>query len=93
MFRRKTTTYDIPKLIRQGWRVESETDYHVVMVRGHRVNHILHLMLSLVTVGIWIPVWILLMIFGGEKRRVINKVSPEQVVVSHSVQRDQSKGR
>lgn len=84
MFRRKTT-YDIPKLIRQGWRVESETDYHVVLVRGYRVNHILHLLLSLVTVGIWIPVWILLMIFGGEKRRVINKVSPEQVIVSHSV--------
>ena len=86
MFRRKTTTYDIPKLIRQGWRVESETDYHLVMVRGYRVNHILHLLLCIPTAGLWLIVWILLLVFGGEKRRVINKVSPERIVVSHSVQ-------
>ena len=86
MFRRKTTTYDIPRLIRQGWRVESETDYHMVMVKGHRVNHILHLLLSILTLGVWIVVWLLLIILGGEKRRVINKVSPEKIVISHSVQ-------
>ena len=51
---------------------ESQTDYHVVIVRGHRPNHVLHLLLSIVTLGLWIPVWILLSIFGGEKRRAIS---------------------
>ena len=33
-----------------------------VMVRRKGTNHVLHLLLSLVTLGLWIPVWILLSI-------------------------------
>lgn len=37
-----------------------------VMVRRKGTNHILHLLLSIVTVGIWIIMWILLSIkIGG----------------------------
>ena len=25
--------------VRQGWRIESQTDYQAVIVRGHRPNH------------------------------------------------------
>jgi hypothetical protein len=57
--------------VKRGWHVESQTDYQVVLVSGHRPNHILHLLLSLITLGLWLPVWLLLTIFGGEKRRVI----------------------
>jgi hypothetical protein len=35
------------------WRVESQTDFQAVMVKGHRTNHVLHLILTLVTLGIW----------------------------------------
>lgn len=42
------------------------------MVQGHRLNHILHLILSLLTLGIWMIVWVAMGIFGGEKREVIN---------------------
>ena len=30
-----------------------------VLVRKPATNHILHLILSLITVGFWIPIWIL----------------------------------
>ena len=54
---------------RENYWVESRSDYQAMLVKGRRVNHLLHGILSLLTVGIWIPVWILLAVFGGEKRR------------------------
>jgi len=57
--------------VARGARVESQSDYQAVVVRGKRPNHVLHLLLSLVTVGLWIPVWIVLAIVKHEKRTVI----------------------
>jgi hypothetical protein len=55
-----------------GWRVETQSDYQVVIVRGHRPNHILHLFLSIFTLGLWaVFVWLPLTLFGGEKRKTI----------------------
>lgn len=51
-------------------RIESQTDTMAVLVRGHRTNHLLHFFISLFTVGLWLPVWLLLTAFGGEKREV-----------------------
>jgi hypothetical protein len=56
---------------RQGWRVESQSQFGATLVHGRRVNHVLHLILSLVTVGLWVPVWIVLAIVGGEKRQSV----------------------
>lgn len=53
-----------------GWRIENRSDFQAGLVKGHRTNHILHLILSLVTLGVWAFVWIGMVIFGGEKRRV-----------------------
>ncbi|MBK5220174.1 MAG: hypothetical protein JJE35_10380 [Thermoleophilia bacterium] len=56
-----------------GWRIESQTDYNAVLVKGRRPNHLLHLILSIITAGLWaIFVWLPLVIFGGEKRRVLS---------------------
>jgi hypothetical protein len=54
--------------VTQGARVESQSDYQAVLVRGHRPNHILHLVLSIVTLGLWLFVWLGVIAFGGEKR-------------------------
>ncbi len=62
----------IANWVRGGWHVESQTDYQAVMVKGHRPNHILHLILTIVTLGIWAIVWILVTILGGEKRAVVS---------------------
>jgi hypothetical protein len=54
-----------------GARVESQSDFQAVVVKGKSVNHVLHLILSLVTLGAWAIVWIALAIFGGEKRSMV----------------------
>jgi hypothetical protein len=43
-----------------------------VIVKGSKTSHVLHLILTLVTAGLWAIVWIALAIFGGEKRTVID---------------------
>lgn len=54
--------------VQNGWRVESQTPRMVSLVSGKPVNHVLHLILSLVTLGLWIPVWIIMGLAGGERR-------------------------
>jgi hypothetical protein len=56
----------------QGLRIENRSDFQATIAKGHRTNHVLHLILSLVTLGLWLIVWALLAIFGGEKRRLVN---------------------
>jgi hypothetical protein len=58
--------------VAQGARVETQGDYQAILVRGHRVNHVLHLILTLVTLGLWVFVWIALALFGGEKRMTVS---------------------
>ena len=41
------------------------------MVRGNKVNHVLHLILTLVTVGLWVIIWLVLALSGGEKREIV----------------------
>lgn len=55
----------------KGYRVESQADFSAIMVKGHRVNHVLHLLLSIVTLGAWLIVWFFIACFGGERRHAI----------------------
>lgn len=57
--------------VASGARVESQSDHQAVVVRGKPVNHVLHLILTLVTLTVWGWVWIALAIFGGEKRSLV----------------------
>ena len=52
----------------RGWRVQSKAKTLAFMVSGKPVNHPLHAALSLLTAGLWLPVWAGLVVFGGEKR-------------------------
>lgn len=53
-------------------RVESVTPYSAVVVTGQRVNHVLHLLISVLLCGFWLPVWLLVALTGGEKRHVLS---------------------
>jgi hypothetical protein len=57
--------------VANGARIESQSDFQAVVVRGKPVNHVLHLILTLVTLTLWGWVWIALAIFGGEKRSMV----------------------
>ena len=56
---------------RRGWRVEGKGDYIAFLVSGKPVNHKLHAVLSLLTGGLWLPVWAGMSIFGGQKRMLV----------------------
>src|SRR5262245_28944677 len=66
----------------QGWRLETRSDFQATVVKGHRTNHILHLILTVITLGIWLIVWILVALLGGEKREFIAVNEIGQVSVS-----------
>lgn len=57
--------------VASGSRIESQGDFQAVVVKGHRVNHLLHFLIGLLTLGIWWLVWLVLAITGGEKRQMI----------------------
>ena len=57
--------------ISKGWSIESQGQYYAVMVEGERVNHLLHLILSIITVGLWLIVWFILATSGGQQRMMI----------------------
>lgn len=69
--RKQILARQIGNLVAQGRRVESQGDYQAVLVHGHRPNHVLHLILTLVTLGIWVIGWIVIAIVGGEKREMV----------------------
>jgi hypothetical protein len=69
--RKEALATAVASSVRQGWGVQSQTDYQAVLVKGSKPNHVLHLILTLVTFGLWAIVWIALAFIGGEKHRVI----------------------
>jgi hypothetical protein len=72
--------------VRRGWRVESAPmPGQVVVVMGKRPNHILHLLLSVVTFGLWLPVWFVIGVTSKVTRAVLT-VHPDGTV-SNSLQR------
>ena len=66
--RRQILSNQLTSAVAQGYRVETQTDSMAVLVKGKRVNHILHFLLGFPTLGMWWVVWIFLAITGGEKR-------------------------
>lgn len=55
----------------RGWRVEAVDGARAIVATGAPVNHILHVLLSFFSCGLWLPVWGLLAALGGVKRRPI----------------------
>jgi len=69
--RRASLTRQIVKETSRGWRVVSQTDTSAQLVKGKPTSHLLHLILSIITLGFWLPVWACVAIFAGEKHKHI----------------------
>ncbi len=67
--RKKALADAIQYKVRYGWRVESQGDFSASLVRGRRVNHLLHFFIGLFTFGVWWLVWIFIVMTGGERRQ------------------------
>lgn len=70
--RRSWLAQQVDEHLRTGWQVESRTDNLVSLRRGRPINHVLHLILTLLTCFAWALVWIGLAIFAGEKHKTIS---------------------
>jgi hypothetical protein len=68
--------------VRSGWRVMSQSGTQAQLVKGKHTNHVLHLLLTIITLGLWAIVWIATVVFAGEKTRFVSV--DERGVVSHS---------
>ena len=69
--RKAILAQQVQMAVGRGMRVDTQSDTMAVVVSGKPVNHILHLILTIVTVGFWGIVWLILVIAGGEKREMI----------------------
>ena len=66
----------------EGKRVVFRGDYQAIVADGTPVNHILHLILSLFTVGLWSVIWMLDISFHKETKEFVKVDSNGNVTVS-----------
>lgn len=65
-----------------GYRVEAMTPRSAVMATGSPCNHVAHLLVSIVTCGLWAPMWLLLAIVQRVARVTITVTEQGQVFYS-----------
>jgi hypothetical protein len=61
-----------------GWFVVERNEKAataVLALPGHRINHLLHLILSLLTAGLWLIVWLLLACFPRREKRLMVSIT------------------
>ena len=58
-------------LVGEGARVQARTPTSAVVEYGERVNHILHLLISVFLCGLWLPVWFFVAMSGGTRLRTL----------------------
>jgi hypothetical protein len=69
---RRNLAQAITREVAGGFRVESQTDAQAILVKGNGVNHVLHLILTLITLGFWSVVWLVLYFVQKPKRLVLS---------------------
>ncbi len=61
----------IANIVAQGRRVESQSEYQAVLVRGRHVRHVLHFVLTVITVGVWGVIWLAMWLLYRERREIV----------------------
>ena len=69
--RKELLDWEVGLRVLEGYRVESQTDFQAMLVKGRRINHLLHFLITVFTFGLWLIVWLLLIAFGGERRELV----------------------
>ena len=70
--RTRTLEAEVDYFVQRGWRLRSKNPADAELVKGHPISHALHIFFSIATVGLWLLVYIPLLIFGGEKHKRIS---------------------
>ena len=69
--RQMLLTRQVQMAVGRGGRVQSQDPVSAVIVYGKPVNHVLHLIITVVTAGLWVHIWNPAGLSGGEKREMI----------------------
>ena len=71
--------------VRHGWRAESISPTLAVMAKGKtkKTNHLLHLILTILTLGFWLFIWIPVSIGDSmhKVKRMTLQVAPDGTVI------------
>lgn len=66
--------------IQAGAELESQTPVMAVLRTGKKVNHVLHIILSVLTAGLWLIVWAILVATNKRQRIVLSLNDAGEVV-------------
>lgn len=69
--RRQLLAQNLATMEERGKRVVFRGDYQAVVADGTPVNHVLHLMLSFFTVGLWVVIWLIDIAFHKESKEFV----------------------
>jgi hypothetical protein len=59
----------IVKMAAQGWRTEAQSEFSATISLGIKTAHVLHFILSVISFGFWLFIWIILVLSRLNKRR------------------------
>jgi len=59
---------ELVKIVGKGGNVIARAPTSAVVAFGQPVNHVLHLLVSVLLCGLWLPVWLLIAATSGERR-------------------------
>ena len=71
----------VQRALEKGAKLESRAEFSAVLILPNKPNHMLHLVLSIVTLGIWLLTWLLVVLRGKEARI---QVSVDEEAVIHT---------
>jgi hypothetical protein len=69
--RSQTLESEAQYFVAKGWRLHAITPTQAELIKGQPISHGLHIFFSIATVGLWLLVYIPLLIFGGEKHKYL----------------------
>lgn len=70
--RKATLAHAVAAQVRDGWHVQSQTDYQAVFGKGKNTSHGVHIFASIITLGLWLPVWAVMVYVNRDQHRVVN---------------------
>ena len=85
----------VASYVAQGYVVEAETDYYVIVTKGRQTNHVLHCLLTILTIPLlcfWLIVWIAVTVahrktrymikLGVDGNTIVQQLGHNQIVTS-----------
>ncbi len=69
--RKQRLEYRIVQYLKDGWMAERVGDFQAVVTYEDKINHVVHAILSLITFGFWLLIWLFLSLTKKTTRRTI----------------------